>query len=169
MKWIWLLKLFVLSLFTLWIGYFGLLKSSYVSAVGAYQMIWLNSSASAINSNYTLNFLKWGWLMTNYLWVWKSVIALDEQLLFWWSANWLPYTYLKSDIWTTQGYFDRYFLCDSLSWSVLTGCNYWGAISLSWDNSFLTSVFTNFFSKVYASDWAYYDYNKYRYIGSTTH
>lgn len=167
----WYWKLLKLSFFGLLISFFTLFVGSSVSALGATTTIWIVSSPSAVDSNYDITFLKWWWLLTSYLWVSKWILALRNNVLFWWTPNWLPYWYLHWDTnWRTdQWFFDWYYSCDELTgawWP--NNCTLWDNINLSGDNWTTIEIFKSFFSKVYADDYVYYDYYDHRYIGATS-
>lgn len=115
------------------------------------QLIWLSSYPSIYDNNYDITFLKWWWFITNYLWYWKNVVALESKVLFWWAENWQPYLY--SPIW--QWFFDRYYSCDELTGldSVPTNCT---SLFMTWDFKW---IFKGFFSSVNAWDFVYYNYD----------
>lgn len=126
------------------------------------QPIWIDSSPSIVNNQYDVTFLKWGWVLTNYLWSAKSVLALDSNILFWRTPNWFPYIYSPSFQW----FFDRYFSCDPFTWldSTLNWCSSL-PLNYSWSNSAEIGIFKNFFSKVVPWDYVYYNYINEDYVG----
>lgn len=150
------IKFYVFILFTLIIWYFWFVKSSYVLAdASSYQLIWLDSSPSAVNSSYNVTFLKWGGLLSNFLWQSKSVLALDTSALFWRTPDWLPYYYWhgRTDI---QWYFPNYYVCNSLtSWWNYQAPENCTVNSLDESNIYLLK---SFFQSVNAWDVVYYLY-----------
>lgn len=155
-KWDWFWKLLKLSFFTLLISCFGLLGGWFVNWIWAFTTISTSWSASAVNSNYNISFFRKWWLFTQYLWQARSVIALDNNVLFWWAPNWFPYFY-SSHAWywfITQWFFQDYYLCDSLSWYILSWCVYWW--DLTWD--YTKDFLKDFFSTVVDWDLVYYDF-----------
>lgn len=118
-KWLWYLKYLKQSLIGFWISCFILLGGSFVNWIGAYTTVWVNSSPSAVNWNYFNSFLKWGGVLSNYIWQSKSVLALDSQILFWRLPDWLPYFYWVGQYNLIQWYFPKFYYCSSMSsgWS----------------------------------------------------
>lgn len=164
-KWAWYWKLLKLSFFGLLISCFTLFVGSSASAVSywRYQEIWVNSYPSAMNSQYDITFLKWGGVLSSFLGVGRGVLALDENVLFWWTPNGFPYVYSPQFQW----FFDRYFSCDYFNWTwSLTNCSS-QSIDYSWDNSLNFEIFRSFFNNVNVWDYAYYFYDTYRYVGAT--
>lgn len=155
--WLWLCVLWFLG-FSNWVWVFS--------------TVWLNSFSSPLDSNYSITALKWGGLLTNYLWVWKSVLALDNQRLFRWTTNWYPYVYLHNNwtfwIATSEWFFDRYYSCDYMTWAwVPQNCSY-SMIDYSWWTSdFDKTVFKSFFSTVTQWENIYIESQLYRYVGAT--
>ena len=136
------------------------------------QEVWLLKYPSSVNQNYSIWFIKWWWVITDFIWVWKSVAWFDLSRLFWWSTNWLPYVYLKpnnSAIPTIQWFYDRYYVCNELTTidTLPDNCTIWWYFDYSWslenDKVFLKS----FFSNVIAEDLVYYNSFEDRYGWAT--
>lgn len=168
-KCLWYWKLLKLSFFGLLTSFFTIFVGSSVNASWQSSYIWLDSTVSEVNSSFKYTFLKWWAVLSELLWYSRSVLALDNWVLFWWTPNWLPYFYLEWGAWipTAQGFFDRYFVCDVLTWWLPQNCNLWWNISLTWDNQVLFSVFKNFFQQVNRDDLALYQYEKYSFDWSS--
>lgn len=167
----WFWKLLKQFCFGLLISFFTLSIGSFVRGAGATQPVWTVWSDSVIDSNYTVTFLKWWWLLTQFLWVWRNVLALKSDVLFWWTPNWFPYAYLKWDWsyeWTRQWFFDRYYSCDEIDVWQPSNCSVATTIDYSGDNSTTIEIFKTFFSKVTQWDYVYYDWSHATYIGSTS-
>ena len=155
-KWDWFWKLLKLSFFGLLTSFFTLFVGSSVSAVfnvSSFQVAGLSSVPSQLNNQYEITFLKWGWLLTNLLWYWRNIFALDSNLLFFWTPSGYPYFLWGSSY---QWYFKYASSCSSLT----SGGNYVTPSDCSsfdiWGGAW-TSVFKSFFSKVYAGDIVYYE------------
>ena len=114
------------------------------------QEIWLDRYPSTENSNYSIWFLKWWGLLSSYLWTAKSVLAINNDVLFWRAPNWQPYFYSPWFQW----FFGEYFACDELTWldSVPKNCS---SIPITWD---FQVIWKGFFDQVKAWDYAYYWY-----------
>lgn len=110
----------------LWIAFLGFLWFS--SATFQTFLIWTDKYASNWNNQYDIWFLnKWRFL-TNYLWIWKALVWLDNQYLIFWN-DWL-YLYTRkysSSHWTLQWYFQYYKSCDEITidmtWDSLQNCS----------------------------------------------
>ncbi len=146
--WFWKLlkQLFIISL----ISCFGLLGSSFVNA-WTVQSVWLDKYNSEYNSAFKVWFIKWGWVLTEYLWTAKSVLALNSNVLFWWAENWQPYFYAPWFQW----FFWQFYTCDVLTWTDSPIANHCQATTLTDDYK---GIFKSFFSKVKQWDYAWYDY-----------
>lgn len=120
-----------------------------------FQTVWLTKQQSSFNSNYDLWFLK-GWtVLTDFLWQSRSVLALDNNLLFWWHVNWRPYFYWPSWQWFFT-YFDS---CPEITYTwdnFVFDMSQCSRTSISWLN--YIDYFKWFFSKVKDDDFVYYDY-----------
>lgn len=151
-KWLWFWKSLKLFYSSLLISCFILLGSS----VNSYkiQQVWLDSSPSTSDSNYNITFLKWWWLLTNYIWYWKNVLALDWWTFFWWASNWLPYIYWGPYA-NFQWFFNTFMICSPITWldSVPWNCSY---SSLTSDSIVLLK---NFYSSIVPWDYVYYNYS----------
>ena len=162
-KWDWFWKLlkqlFSISL----ISCFILLGNSFVNGARV-QMIWLEDQPSIVNSNYTNTFLKWWWLLTNYLWQSKGIFALDYKVIFWWGVDWLPYFYsdwANSFQWSFK-YFYSCPLITGLDYSFTNGVCIPTDLIWDWvDSDFNKQLFQYFFSRVKQWDYVYYDYANY--------
>lgn len=132
------------------------------------QDVWLLKYPSTLDQNFSIWFIKGGWVLTDFLWSTKSVVALDTNTIFWWATNWMPYFYSE---WvnTIQWFFDRYFSCDALTTidTLPENCQLWWMIDYSWDLQSIKEIFKGFFSKVKQDDLAYYNYINNRYVGAT--
>ena len=137
-----------------------------VGAVGVTTLVWIDSFTSPVNSWYTLTALKWWGVLSNFLWVWKGVLALDSQRLFWRTPNGYPYAYLKWQSNTVQWFFDRYYSCDLIDVGSPSNCTE-VLIDYSWSSSFDSQVFTTFFDTVVAWQKFYVFSDDYRYVGAT--
>ncbi len=148
----------------LWIVVLGFLWFSDAKV----QDIWLLKYPSTVDQNFSIWFIKWGGVLTDYLWTTKSVVALDTNTIFWWATNWMPYFYSE---WvnTIQWFFDRYFSCDALTTidTLPENCQLWWIIDYSWDLQSIKEIFKGFFSKVKQDDLAYYNYINENYVGGT--
>lgn len=148
-KWncFWRLFLLWFTILSIWfIGGFVNYSSATV------QEIWFSSVPSSVDNNFEITALaKWR-AITNYLWVWKWLIAISNWRLFFWSTNWFPYLYYSSSL---QWYFKFYYLCDVLTSSSTapTNCH-----SYSLDSDSIVWV-RNFFDNVVNWDYFYYSYS----------
>ena len=150
----WYWRLLKLLFFGLLISFFTLFVGSSVKA-GAFGVVWFDKTPSVINSQFKLWFLKWGWVITDYLATNKSILALDSDKIFWRTPDWRPYFYSPSSQW----FFTKVFSCPeiiatwdsfqldfpSCSWIPMSWLDYW-------------PMFKNFFSHVVIWDYTYYDY-----------
>lgn len=158
-----MIKKYVLWFILAFLTFFGLK----VGAVGVTTLVWIDSFTSPVNSWYTLTALKWWGVLTNFLWVWKGVLALDSQRLFWRTPNWYPYAYLKWQNGTVQWFFDRYYSCDLIDIGSPSNCTEVLIDYSWWSSSFDSQVFTTFFDTVTAWQKFYVFSDDYRYIGAT--
>lgn len=166
-KWAWYWKSLKLLSFGLLISFFTLFVGSSVNAVWVTTLVWVDSFTSPVNSWYTLTALKWWGVLTNFLWVWKSVLALDSQRIFWRTPNWYPYVYLKWQSRTVQWFFDRYYSCDLIDVGSPSNCTE-VLIDYSWSTfDFDYQVFTTFFNSVIAWEKFYVFSDDYLYVGAT--
>ena len=110
-KCIWYLRSLKQLLFILLISCFIFWLGSFASAT--FQTVWLARQQSSINSNYNLGFLRGGWVITDYLWTSKGILAIDSDKIFWWYPDWRPYFYSPS--W--QGFFTYYDSCPEITMS----------------------------------------------------
>lgn len=166
-KCIWYLKslkqlLFILliSCFIFWLG---------SSASATLSSVWLIKYPSSVNNQYDIWFLRGGWIISDFLWQSKWIVALDNQRLFWWDNNWLPYVYLKSNnrAYLVQWQYDTFYSCDLFTWDSLPANCSPVSIDYSWDLSFIQNVMSNFFNRVLEDDLVYYNYFNNQYIGAT--
>lgn len=154
--WIWLTLLWLINFSNAWITI----------------PVWLVSYHSTIDSNYDNTFLK-GWaFLTNYLWQWRWILALRNNVLVRRTQNWFPYFYLQANSHNNlqQWFPDRFFACDEITWEVATmpwNCTLWETWNFSWGNKDITDIFITFFKNVQKDDYVYYDYVDYRYVGAT--
>ena len=153
MKWLWYLKYLKLFLIGLWISCFMGLGVNSVNA-WTVNIVGLDKFTSEYDSNYKIWFLKWGAVLSEFLWQWKSLAALNWNTFFWWASNWQPYFYSN---WNFQGFFGEYWSCDEITWSVYSP-SWCSSLPITWDYK---TVFKSFFGKVVAWDFAYYDYSNY--------
>lgn len=118
------------------------------------QPVGIDSFPSVNDVNYNVTFLKWGWVLTNYLWYSKSVLALDWGTFFWWAPNWLPYLYY-GPYRNYQWFFNYFEVCSPITWldSLPSDCS-WSPL-----NTWSLELLQNFFSKVVAWDYVYYNYS----------
>lgn len=151
----------------LWIVFLGFLWFSDAKV----QDVWLLKYPSEVNQNFSIWFIKWGGVITDFLWTNKEVVWLDTDRFFWWATNWMPYVYLKSSNRAplVQWFYDRFYSCDALTTidTLPTNCQLWWMIDYSWDLSSVKEIFKNFFSNVVADDLVYYKYFNNQYIWST--
>ena len=160
-KWDWFWKLLKQWFFGLLISCFGLLGGSFVNGYRV-QQVWLQSMPSTQDSNYEITFLKWGWLLTNYLWQSKGFVAFDNSSFFWWASNWIPYFYDTDSI---QWYFQEFWSCPEITWLDYSfNINSCSSQLITWD---YVDLFKWFFSKVDNSDYVYYAFTPYYYHGSS--
>ena len=171
-RWHWYLKYLKLFSIGFWISFFMGLGVNSVSALWISTEVWLESFNSPVNSNYSITPLKWGAFLTNYLWVWKSVLALDSNILFWRTDNWYPYAYLEGDRYV-EGFFDSYYSCDLMTWAgspsncSKTNITYtWTWVTADFDKQVFISFFKTVtaWQKLYvANDHDYYNWATYQY------
>lgn len=146
----WFWRLLKQWFFILLISCFGLLGGSFVNGYRV-QQVWLQSMPSTQDSNYEITFLKWGWLLTNYLWQSKGFVAFDNSSFFWWASNWVPYFYDTNSI---QWYFQEFWSCPEITWLDYSfNINSCSSQLITWD---YVDLFKWFFSKVDNSDYVYY-------------
>lgn len=153
----WYWRLLKLSFFGLLISFFTLFVGSSVSASfqwSHYQLVWLSSSNSFLDSQYEIRFLRWGWLNTMFLWQARNIFALNSSVMFWWDNNWMPYFYRWKD---SQWNFTTARSCDSLSswWQYVLPSN---CSSFDIDSWIWPTIFKSFFSTVSDNDVVYYYY-----------
>lgn len=153
-KWDWFWKL-LKQLFSIWlISCFILLGGSFVNAWSSFQVVWISSSPSFLDSQYEVSFLKWWWLLTSFIWYWREILALRDNVLFWWTPEWMPYIYA----WHFNWYYSKVFSCDSLlSWNDYAypeNCSPFDINLWNWP-----TIFRNFFSHVNQWDVVYYSYD----------
>lgn len=132
--WIWITLLWLIGFSSSWYA----------------QPVWIYKFNSIYDTNYKIWFLKGGAVLTEYLWQWKSTLALDSDTLFWWGTNWQPYFYDPNFQW----FFEKYCACSILTWdtSVPENCS---CQPITWDYQ---ELFMWFFSKLKNDDYWYYDY-----------
>lgn len=166
-KWAWYWKSLKLLFFGLLISCFTFLGNSFVSADNIdwshYQLVGLSSSTSFVDSQYEITFLKWWWLLSNFLWYSRSLFALSDKVLFRRTPNWLPYVYADQLNW----YFNKASSCDSLLswWNYVTpsNCSEFDINLWTWP-----TIFKNFFENVNQWDVVYYKYRFYPWNNATT-
>lgn len=149
-------------LFWIWISLLWLIGFSVNAAWNTFP-IWLESFPSVIDSNYTNTFLKGGAFLTNYLWQWRGLLALRNNVLVWWAKNWFPYFYLQSNqFWGLKQWFpDRFYSCDEITWTYYSmpwNCTLWETWDYTWENTYVINIFKTFFKSVVSDDYVYYEY-----------
>lgn len=155
-------KLLWLWIFVLWFINFSFATVS---------QVWLLKNPSSVNSNYDIWFLRGGAVITDFLGTSKSIASFDLSRMLWWSTNWLPYVYLKSNSNSNilQWFFDRYYSCDYMTWldSLPSNCQLWWMLDYSWNLNTERSIFKTFFSTITDDDYVYYNSIDSRYVGAT--
>lgn len=140
-----MIKKIILWLFVWFVWFIGFSNAWKV------QEIWLDSYSSIYDSNYMITFLKWWWVLSNYLWTAKSVLALNSNTFFWRTTEWSPYFYSPWFQW----FFSQYMSCDEFTGWVTSPTNC-SSQSLTWDYKV---IFKNFFNNIKAWDYAFYNYS----------
>lgn len=138
------------NLLWLWIAIISLIN---FWNTGKIQTIWLDPSPSIYNTNYNLTFLKWWWVLTNFLWQGKSITAFSGDCFFRRTNNWEPYFYCNNWSYNKQWFFGEYRSCDEITWynSTPTNCT---SQQITGDYK---NLFKWFFKNVVNWDLMYYD------------
>jgi len=153
--WFWKLlkQLFIISLISCFGFCLNYSDSWYI------QQVWIDSVPSYYNNDYDLSFLKWGGLLTQFIYQGKWLLAFNNYAYFWWSPNWQPYFYdslhAQNQDQSFQWFFNQYYLCDYFSWNtnqVPIGCV---SYPMTWDYK---EMFSSFFSRVNQWDYVFYEY-----------
>lgn len=122
-----------------------------------YQQIWLDSEVSIADPNYSITFLKWWWLKTDFLWYNKAVLAVEQDILFWWTPNWLPYIYFNWRYFHFQWFFKNYSVCSPVTW--LNSDYPWNCVQYTIDTGWeWRQIFKSFFSTLINWNWVVYSY-----------
>ena len=166
-KWIWYLKslkqlLFILliSCFTFWLGSFANCRTV--------ERIW-NYSTSPYQDNIQTEVISKGSFLSQRLWTSKPFftwISKDNHRAYLWWKNWLPYFYeyfnSYSDYWLSwawlyQGFVESYFVCSELTENSSSPSNC-SKVDIGVGSVY---EFQYFLSKVYSSDYYWYDLDIY--------